>query len=284
MGIVHVELLIIAILAAIACALPGIFLLLRGMALMSDAISHAILLGIVVMFLWVQKLNSPFLLLGAAVAGLATVWCTEQLIQSGKVKKETAIGLIFPLFFSVAIILITLFARNVHLDADMVLLGDIAFAPFQRISIGGFDIGPYAFWQLLSIVMLNGGLIFLFYKELLLITFNQEFGMVTGFSPLIIHYLIMSMASITAVAAFDVVGAIVVVALMITPAAGAFLLSSRLSTMILLTLFFSAISALIGWISAIAFDVSITGSIATATGLVFAISMGIYLSNGTKVF
>ncbi|HLE76210.1 MAG TPA: metal ABC transporter permease [Candidatus Babeliales bacterium] len=269
MSIVQIELLAIALVAALACTLPGVFLVLRGVALMSDAISHAILLGIVGTFLVVQQLHSHWLLWGAVAAGMATVWCTEKLIQTGRMKKETAIGLVFPFFFSIAVILITLYARNVHLDSDMVLLGDIAFAPFYRLQIGEWDLGPYALWQLGGVVLCNMAVITLFFKELKLVTFDPEYAQVSGFSPVSMHYVIMLLASITAVSAFDIVGSIVVVALMITPAATAFLLTQQLHTMISLALFFGAISACCGFFFAMACDVSIAGSIAMMAGFLF---------------
>jgi manganese/zinc/iron transport system permease protein len=278
MSVIQVELLAIALAAAIACSLPGVFLLLRGVALMSDAISHAILLGIVGMFLLVQQLHSHWLLWGAAAAGMATVWCTEQLIQTGQLKKETSIGLVFPLFFSIGVILISLYARNVHLDSDMVLLGDIAFSPFHRLQIGEYDMGPYALWQLGVVVFLNLSLITLFFKELRMVTFDPEYAQVSGFSPIRMHYLIMFLTSITAVAAFDIVGSIVVVALMITPAATAFLLTKQLRNMIALSLLFAGLAALLGCVFAFVCDVSIAGSIAMVAGFIFTGVFGITLS------
>lgn len=269
MSVIQLELLAIAIMAAAACSLPGVFLVLRGVALMSDAISHAILLGIVVMFLLVHDLSSPWLLFGATIAGLVTVACTEALINTNRIKKDTAIGLVFPLFFSVGIILITWYARDVHLDSDMVLLGDVALAPFERLYLWGQDVGPYALWQLSGIFLLNAAVIALCFKELALATFDPQYAAVIGFSPVLVHYLIMSLTSITAVAAFNIVGAIVVVALMIVPAATAYLLTSRLRQMIALTLGLSFLSAIGGYGCAYLADVSIAGSIATVAGLIF---------------
>lgn len=274
MSVIQVELLAVAIAAAIACSVPGIFLVLRGVALMSDAISHAILLGIVCMFLCIQQLHSHWLLWGAAIAGMATVWCTEKLIQTGRLKKESAIGLVFPLFFSIGVILITVYARNVHLDSDMVLLGDIAFSPFHRFMIGGVDVGPYALWQLGVILLFNQLVITLFFKELRLVAFDPEYAQVNGFAPKRLHYLIMLLASITAVAAFDIVGSIVVVALMITPAATALLLTHRLHALIALSVTISASAAALGCLFAFICDVSIAGSIALMAGVLFMLVFG----------
>ncbi len=270
------ELFAIIMVAAIACCLPGIFLVLRGVALMSDAMSHAVLLGIVGMFLVVRTLYSPLLLVGAALAGLATVFCTELLINTKRLKKDTAIGLVFPLFFSIGVILITLYARDVHLDTDMVLLGELALVPFHRCIIYGYDIGPSALWQLGVILILNSITLYLFFKEFTIATFDEEYAVVNGFYPAFIHHVLMVLTSITIVGAFDAVGAIVVVALIITPAATAYLMTQHLSHLIYMTLCCSGGAAVSGYTFAAVADVSIAGSIAMMAGLQF---MGVFVGS-----
>ncbi len=274
MNVVQIELILIAILTAVTCALPGTFLVLRGVALMSDAISHSILLGIILMFLLTHQLQSPLLLLGAAIAGLATVLCTELLIATRRIKKDAAIGIVFPFFFSIGVILITHYARNVHLDSDMVLLGQLAFAPFARMVVYGTDCGPFAIWTLLGILIINCTLIVLFYKELKMVIFDKDYAQVLGFSPRAVYYVLMAATSITAVGAFDIVGAIVVVALMIVPGATAYLLTKGLSDLIITAILMSVIYALGGYLVAIWADVSIAGSIAMVSGAIF---LGIFI-------
>lgn len=264
-----IEIMIIALLTALTCALPGVFLVLRGVAMMSDAISHAILLGIVVLFLWIKKLESPLLLVGAALAGLLTVLCTEMIIKSNRLKKDAAIGLIFPLFFSVGVILISQYARNVHLDVDMVLLGEIAFAPFNRLFISGIDCGPYALWIVGCSLLINTVFVYLFYKELVITTFDKTCALMMGISPVFFYYSLMMITSLTAVAAFDIVGSIMVVALMITPAATAYLLTRSVDQMIFYAVLIAMAAAILGCLCASLCDVSIAGSIATMTGLCF---------------
>lgn len=272
MSLIQLQIAAIAMLACVTCVIPGIFLVLRGVALMSDAISHAVLLGIAVMFLWVHNLDSPLLLVGAALAGLATVFLTEMIIQTRRLKEDAAIGLVFPLFFSCGIILISLFARDVHLDVDMVILGEIAFAPFNRLVIWGHDLGPAALYTLGANLLLNVGFVLLFYKELTLSIFDHDFAYVVGFSPALLYYGLMFLTSITAVSAFDVVGSVVVVALMITPPATAYLLVNRLEQMIMLSVLLSMVTGLFGYMAAAWFDVSIAGSIATVGGLIFLLA------------
>ena len=172
MGI-GIEIIIIGCLVASSAAIPGCFLILRKMALMSDAISHSVLLGIVVMFLAIKTLHSPLLIFAATLTGLATVYLTEILISSKQLKKDAAIGLIFPLFFAIAIIL-NQFASNIHLDQDAVIIGDIAFAPFNRIIIKTIDFGPIAIWIMGIIFIINATFVKLFYKELKICTFDQR--------------------------------------------------------------------------------------------------------------
>jgi manganese/zinc/iron transport system permease protein len=137
----QVEIQAIAAVVAAACALPGVFLVLRRMALISDAISHAILPGIVLAFFVVEDLSSPLLVVGAAGMGLVTVVLIELLRRTELVREDAAIGLVFPVLFSAGVVLIARFADDVHLDIDAVLLGELAFAPFDRLVFWGWDWG-----------------------------------------------------------------------------------------------------------------------------------------------
>lgn len=261
--------ILISTIVAVACALPGIFLVLRGVALLSDAISHAILLGIVVMFFVVDRLHSPWLIVGATLAGLATVVLTELLINTKRIKKDAAIGLVFPVFFSLGVIGITRFADQVHLDIDAVLLGELAFAPFNRLVMFGVDLGPHSLWVMGAVLLLNVSLFALVYKELKLSTFDPGLARALGLSPMVVHYGLMTVTSITAVTAFDSVGSILVVALMITPPATAYLLTDRCGWMVFWTVAFAILSAWLGYGLALLLDASIAGSMATMTGVFF---------------
>lgn len=262
------EIILIGIITAVACALPGVFLILRRMAMMSDAISHTVLLGIVLGFFLIGNIESPWLILAAAVMGVITVALTEMLHNTGLLKQDAAIGLVFPALFSVAVILISRFARGVHLDTDAVLLGELAFAPFDRLQFWGLDL-PHGLVVMSIILLLNIAFIALFYKELKLATFDGGLAAALGFSPVIIHYGLMAIVSVTAVGAFDVVGSILVVALMIAPAAAAYLITDRLLHMLGLSASIAAVSAISGYFLARWLDANIAGSMATMTGFIF---------------
>ncbi|MCC7452368.1 MAG: metal ABC transporter permease [Anaerolineae bacterium] len=266
------DILLIASVTAVACALPGVFLILRRMALMSDAISHVVLLGIVLAFFLTGDLSSPLVLVGAALTGLLTVSLVEVLNRTRLVKEDAAIGLVFPALFSIAVILIARFAGNVHLDTDAVLLGELALAPFDRLEIAGYDIGPRALYTTGGILLLNLVFIVVFYKELKLGTFDAGLAATLGFAPALIHYALMGLVSLTAVGAFDAVGSVLVVALMIAPPASAYLLTDRLPRMIGLSAVIGVASAISGYMLARALDASIAGAMATMTGVIFMLA------------
>lgn len=265
----QLEIQIIAAIVAVACAIPGVFLVLRKMALISDAISHSILPGIVIGFFITQDLNSPLLILFAALTGVITVILVEVIQKTGLVKEDTAIGLVFPTMFSIGVILIAKNANDIHLDVDAVLLGELAFAPFDRMLISGMDMGPKSLWVMGGVLLVSITLLILFFKELKVSTFDVGLSSALGFSPVVLHYGLMSVSSVTIVGAFDAVGAILVVALMIAPAATAYLLTNDLKRMLVLSVVFGVFSAIAGYWLAHLLDASISGSMTTVLGIVF---------------
>ncbi|MEM5539315.1 metal ABC transporter permease [Olleya sp. AS48] len=274
MNSAQIEIQLIASLVAIACAIPGTFLVLRKMAMISDAISHSILPGIVIGFFITQDLNSPLLIVLAAFTGVITVVLVEYIQKTGLVKEDTAIGLVFPALFSIGVILIAKNANDVHLDVDAVLVGELALAPFDRLIVSGVDIGPKSLWIIGIILLITITLLIAFFKELKVSTFDKGLAASLGFSPAIIHYGLMTVSSVTTVGAFDAVGAILVVALMIAPAATAYLLTTNLKKMLALAMFFGIFSAISGYWLAHLLDASIAGSITTMLGLIF---LAVYL-------
>ena len=269
----QLEIQLIAIVTAVACALPGVYLVLRRMTLMSDAISHAILPGIVLAFFLTESLSSPLLILAAAGTGVLTVLFVELLQRTKLVKEDAAIGLTFPALFSIGVILISRFAGNVHLDMDAVLLGELAYAPLNRLEVFSYNLGPVSLYVMGGILVLNLVFIFLFYKELKLATFDASLAATLGFTPTLIHYGLMTLVSVTTVGAFDAVGSILVVALIAGPPATAYLMTDKLSRMLILSAVIGSVNAVSGYWLASFFDVSIAGAIATVTllgfGLVF---------------
>ena len=263
------EIQLTAAVVAATCALPGTFLVLRQMSMMSDAISHAILPGIVVAFFLTGNLSSPLLIVGGAATGILTVALVETIRSTQLVREDAAIGLVFPALFSIGVILIAQFASDVHLDVDAVLLGELAFVPFDRLVVGGADLGPQGLYSTGAVGLLSAAFIALFYKELKLATFDAALCATLGFMPAVLHYALMGLVSVTAVVAFDAVGSILVIALIVGPPAAAHLLTDRLDRMIGISVVLGILAAVAGYWVAHALDASIAGSMAVVIGLEF---------------
>lgn len=265
--------LLTGVLVAVACALLGTFLILRKMAMMTDAISHAILPGLVFGY-WVAGGNNLLLgALGATLAAVVTVALVEALQSSGRVQGGEAMGIVFPAMFALGTVLVTRFFSDVHLDTDAILYGNIEFSSFDRLVIAGRDFGPQSLWTMGTLVVVNVAFLALFYKELKLSTFDAGLAATLGFAPALMHYLLMTVLSVTTVGAFTAVGAILVVALVIVPAATAYLLTERLVEMIAYSAMIGALSAITGYWLAIWIDGSVSGGIVTMAGVFFFLAL-----------
>lgn len=262
------EILLVLIVTSISCALVGTFLLLRKLSMVSDAISHSVLLGIVLAYFITHDVTSPLLIIGACIFGVLTVLSIETISNTGLVKNDDAVGIFFPLFFSLAVILITKFARNVHLDIDIVLMGEVIMAPLKTIERFGLEI-PKALSEMGIVLFLNTIFIIIFYKELKLTTFDPEYAKVVGFSSGLLFYILMTLSSLTTVVAFDAVGAILVVSFLITPAATSYLVTKNLKNMIIVAILFSIINSVIGFLLGMYYNLSISGMTATVSGVIF---------------
>ena len=273
MSQLEIHILLIGCTVAVACAIPGVFLVLRRQALMSDAISHSILFGIVIGFFITGNLHSPILILGAALTGILTVTLTEMIINTRLLKEDSAIGLIFPVFFAAGVLLINRYAGQVHLDNDAVLVGEILHSPRIPLMVGDRYLGPRSLWVMGSILLLNVIFVSVYFKELKIATFDPGLATTLGFSPVLLNYALMSVVSITAVGSFDAVGSILVVALMITPPATAYLLADRLVTMLLGSVFFGILSAVTGCLLSMQIPyISPAGAMASASGVFFLLA------------
>ena len=256
---------------AAACAVLSPFLVLRKLSMVSDAISHSVLLGIVIAFFIVKDVGSPFLIVGAAIFGVITVFAVEFLSGTGLVKNDDAVGIVFPMFFALAVVLITKFARNVHLDTDVVLMGEVIVAPLNRIEFMGIDLSK-AFVQMGILLVVNLLFVIIFFKELKVTTFDRGFAKLAGFSSGALFYALMTLSSLTAVTAFDAVGAILVVSFLITPGAAAYLVSKDLKVMIAISVGYAVINSSIGYVLSLLMNVSMSGMTAAAAGVTFLLT------------
>jgi manganese/zinc/iron transport system permease protein len=262
--------LLTACLVGISCGTVGCFLIIRQMTMLADAISHSVLLGIVLTFLIANSLDGMYMLIGAAVIGFVTTFTIQSLHQAG-VQEDASIGIVFTTFFAIGVILISLFAKDVHLDVEHALMGEIAFLPLNTHLLFGFEI-PKATSMLLAITVFTLVVILLFYKELKITSFDAALAVTLGLPVTLIHYLLMGLVSITAVGSFDAVGAILVVSMLVVPGVCAYLLTDRLSVMLLCSCMFGIASAVFGYYGAVWLDVSISGAMSTAGGILFLLT------------
>lgn len=255
-------------LVAASCGFIGCFLVLRRMTMLGDAISHTALPGIVIAFLVSHSLDSVAMLIGAAVFGVLTTLLVQTLHNSG-IQSDAAIGVTFTSLFAVGVVLLSLFARDVHLDLQHVLYGEIAYVPWNQLELGGVLLGPRAVWMVggtfLLTLLVIGGL----YKEFKITSFDPAMALAIGLPVTLLHYVLMTLVSLTTVAAFESVGAILVVAMLIAPGATAYLLTDRLGVMLGLAMGIGVLTAVLGYGLAALMNVSIAGAMTTVAGALF---------------
>ena len=296
---VHASIAVTAALAAMSCSVPGLWLLLRRHSMMGDALSHTALPGIVVAFLAATALRSAgwisadglaatehlLLLAGAAGAGLVTAWLTEWVQRYGRVEANAALGVVFISLFALGLFLVRYAVDDVHLDTDCVLFGRVEMTVLDtRLMFG--QLVPFAAIINGGMLLVNLLLLTLFYKELQIATFDSGLSNVQGINARAVHYAHLAVTAVTAVAAFETVGSLLVVGLLVAPAATAQLLTLRLRPMIVLTLAIAGGAAICGhWLSQTlppavfarlgypqVEDASTSGMIAVTAGLLFFVA------------
>ena len=264
-----VGVMLLAVVTALACALPGAFVVLRKNSMLVDAISHAVLPGIVVGYFFTRSLDSPLLIIGAALAGLVVVLGSEWLSRTGLVTGDAPQGLVFPALFSFGVILVSLNFGNVHLDTHAVLVGDLNLAAFHHLTVGGVSVGPAYLYVMLGMLAADLAFLAAFYPKLKVTTFDPQFAASLGIRSGALNTAFMFMVSLTVTAAFNAAGAILVVALMIVPPATAYLLTQRLPVMLTLTALIAAGGALAGFGLAYVLDAATSAGMAVFYGLLF---------------
>jgi len=258
-------------LVAVSCGLLGNYLILRRMAMIGDAISHAVLPGIVIAFLITGSRESVPMLIGAGLIGILTTFLIEFFHKKGKLQTDASIGVTFTVLFAIGVILISAFAGKVDLDQECVLYGEIAYVPIDLwILANGAIMGPRAMYISGTILVLIILFIRIGYKELYITTFDPSYAAAIGISTTLWHYLLMAAVSLTTVASFETVGAILVVAFLIAPPATAYLLSDSFERMLIITVILGILISVSGYFLGAAFDGSIAGAMAAMSGVFFA--------------
>ena len=261
-----------AALVATACGLLGPFLVLRGQALLSDAVSHAVLPGIVAVYLLVGTRAPVPAILGATAFAAVCVLAIDAFRSTGLVRADAAIGLVFPVLFALGVIGISSFASGAHIDLDATIYGEIAFAPFRTVDLLGMEVAR-SIPIVGTVALVNLALVLALWKELKGTSFDPEFSRTAGFSPVLVSRLLVLAVAVTAVVSFESVGAILVVTLLIVPAATARMLTDRLWLTVVATVAIGWLSAGGGYASAVALDASIAGAMGMVASGCFALAL-----------
>jgi manganese/zinc/iron transport system permease protein len=265
-----------AALCAMACALPGNFLVLRRMSMMGDAISHAVLPGLAIAFLVSGSRNSLPMFLGAAIVGVLTAVFTQWVSSLGRLDESASMGVVFTTLFALGLILIVRAADHVDLDPGCVLHGVLESVPVDDQPL--FGIFPRVMARLGAMFLINAIVIVLLYKELKITSFDPDLATSIGINATLIHYLLMIMVAATTVASFEAVGSILVVAMLIVPPATAYLLTNRLSVMIVLSVIIAAACAILGHLAAITVPEFLGFPGDTLTSGMMAVVAGLFLT------
>ncbi len=249
----------------VACALVGCFLVLRRMSLMGDAISHAVLPGLVVAFLLSGSMSIVPLFMGAVAVGLLTTFLTQTLHQYARVPSDASLGVVFTSLFALGVVLVKKYMGGLHFDVACVYEGALELVPFAEPMAGM----PRPLFTTLLVLLLNLSVLMLLWKEFKLSSFDASLATTMGFSATAMHYLLMVLVSVTTVASFEAVGSILVVAMLIVPGATAHLLTDRLGVMLALSAAVGVAAAVLGYVAALWWDTNIAGMMTVAAGAIY---------------
>ena len=265
--------LLIAIMTSVACALLGCYLVLRRMSLLGDALSHAVLPGLVLAFLASGSLGIGYMFLGALATGLLTTFLVQTIQQRGGVPSDASMGVVFTSLFAIGVVLINRYASGVDLDAECVLQGQLAITPFIRMDVWGYSV-PRAVVSIAPALLANVLFITMLWKELKISSFDPALATTMGLSATLLHYSLMALVAATAVGSFEAVGSILVIAMLIVPGATAHMLSDRLRNMLWIAAGVAALSAYLGFVGAtIVPGASPAGMVSVAVGLLYALAV-----------
>jgi manganese/zinc/iron transport system permease protein len=257
--------------ATIACALPGVFLMLRRMSMLGDAVSHAVLPGIAASFLITGSRAILPMLSGALIAGILASFLATYLTRRKLATPDAALGIVFTSFFALGVVIISWGAKHVDLDLGCVLYGLAEFIPLDTVGIFNYNI-PRAVVILTSVLIINTLLVILFYKELILTSFDPVLAHCTGIPNRKIQYGLMAVTAATAVATFESVGSVLVVAMFVIPPASAYLLADRVTSIILIAGLLGVGCATGGYLGALHYNSSVAGMMSVIAGCFFVIA------------
>lgn len=269
------EVLLILIVTSLSCSLIGNLLVISNQSMVADALSHSVLLGIVLGFFLTGDLNSPLLMVGASLFGVLTILMIDTLYRQ-KIAQDAATGLVFTFFFAAGVMLISLYARNVHLDLDMVLMGEVLFAPFVRSHLLGLDM-PVALVKAVVLFLLIGTFYVALFRRFSLYLFDKTQAALVGIRVSLLKLAAMFLVSLTIVVAFESLGSITVISFLVAPAILASLVATHFISYSMISLCFGMVIACLGYYLAHSFDVTVSGTTAVVALVSFLVLLVVKL-------
>ncbi len=270
-------------LAGLSCALVGSFLVLRKMSMLGDALSHSVLLGLVGTYLLFGSKQPILLFAGAVTVALLTSWLTGMFHRFGQVQEDASIGVTFTWLFAMGVILLSKYAKDIDLDQDCVLYGELLLAPFDRLYLFGEDIGPRSFWSLLTVFLGNLVALLFGYRALKIICFDRTFAKTIGLNIPRWENLFLLLVAVTVVACFEAAGAILVLGFLVIPSNTAFLFARSVVALLLWSCFFSLLASFGGFWLAREMDASLAASIGIVSGILLLSVLSLRLMTNALV-
>lgn len=267
--------LAIVVVTSVLCALTGVLLVAKRESLVTEALSHAIVPGVVIAFLITPDFSSPLLILGAGATGVLMILLVQLIERTKLVSGDAPLGIVFPALFSIGVLLVSQHLGDQHFHADCIVDGNIQTAAAQRWRIGAenVSIGPKVLYATLAVLVLLVGFVITFFKELKIMVFDPDLASHLGFRPRALHLAWLVLVSLTIVVAFQVAGPVLTVALMIAPPAAAYLLTDRLDRMFLLSALVALAAAVPGFFLSWNVGLPAGGPISSLVGALFLVTL-----------
>jgi manganese/zinc/iron transport system permease protein len=244
-------------------AILGTMMMLKKKSMVADAISHSVLPGIVITYLFTANLSSWPMTLGASLTGLLTVFLIEFLQHKIKLQEDASVGIIFTMLFALGVLMVCKYTGKIDLDLDCILYGEMAYIGLGDLTVPN-EIYSMGFMLLLVVLFLLGS-----YRHIQIITFDSAYAKSIGIANNFWNYALMSLVSLSTVLAFESVGSVLIVSFLVIPAATGYILNNSLHMVFILACCFAILAVGLGFLMAYYLDVSLAASMSVVAGFQF---------------
>jgi len=270
-GTMHGWAIATAAVVAAGCALVGTLLVVRRLSLLGDAVSHAVLPGLAIAVLAGGRPGGVLVFVGAVTAALVTVWGARALGTAGGLDEDSNAGVVFTTMFALGVVLVTAFARGMHLDPQCLLYGDLEYVPFDTVALAGVDV-PRAFVVGAVVLAVLVAAALATWKLQVFTAFDAAAARAAGVPVAAVTAGLLAATAAATVASFETVGAVLVVALLVVPAAAAELLVRRLHHVAVVAVLLAVVGAAVGYLAAWTWNVNAAGAIAVVLGVEYVLA------------